>query len=1298
MGKNKVRLGGSKGERWAKGQSSNSNPSKHKHRNAAKSKFFNHASTDGNSKLTSAALLRHDASQGIGRLTATDIDLGSEAGNDANEAVMEATAMTHKTFDTFASDWSGCTNLAFEKVIQKFKANNAGHKDMLAVLAAVTEIIKAEGGKETETEYFAALMTTLEVSTDDASLAAVVRLLSLVIKKVPHPVLISRFSQINTLLMATLSSHSQSANVSLLRGILGCLSVLLRVQPSSNWALPETAHTLSSLLSFTGHPKPKIRKAAQHSVVSIVRGSDPSMVPHPSASQAANYCITTITASSPQDNAVLYMLTMLREILPALPRSATKNSCETILKLLTLGSSILVSTGFSALHGMFAGRPNVSCLPADMNGQLVTALYDYKPGLNDTGPMVAWLATMQEGVINLGINSPDLVESHLPRFCTAATECWLSDRAEVVRAAGLAVKAVLGEVGRGVGKVVGSRVVEILAEGVKYQYSGAWQTVLGVLVIVVEVIGANHPDSLTQLLRSLAQLRGSQNFSFEAEVDLVVGKAIAVMGPKSVLSAVPLNITGDETDYEFKSSWLLPVLRDNIRHTQLAFFSEYFLPLAAKCLARSQKSGQEGDKIGQKTYEVITYQIWSLLPGFCNCPTDLATSFKMVARILGVQLGARKEIRLDILTSLRHLIARNLESEENKSELARYSKNFLPILFNLYTTVPAGAEEAGQRLASLETIKMYFMISDTELVNTMFDRAMEKFKTETLQFTRDAVLDLLRSMLPHIEESRISVLYKETIAKVNSKDHKEQKKAYRVLEELCKCPSDACKQFTVTTLPSLQIQLLSSLSSASPSSQAPRLRCLISLISSLEEPHVDFALSVIPEAVLSIRAVNSKARAAAFSLLIVVGEALQRWTPPDTSQDTVVRRYMSALLAGLAGNPGLIHCTVLAVSRIYFQFRDLFPSDLTDQILHNILMLMSSASREVAGAALSFVKVFVTSTPILNSTKYVANIVKALVEMPEDCKRHFRVKTKYLLERLVRKFGWDYVSSLVPKSELKMHKRLKNMRKELARRARKMSEDSGADEEDFVTKSRHKTMEEILADSSDEDDEMFEEEAASNKIKDKKKKKSSQTWIQEGSEGIVDLLSPTAAQAVSSTNPKTPKSDAEKAKKNNSGFKINSDGKLVINDDDSDEEQPKKRRLMTGLDSDSDEETFDTLVSNKKRKLSSEAGSMKSGKSVVSGKSTFSKYTTGGSGIHRDLKSEPGSEYRSKKGRGDVKRAGKADPYAYIPLSHKALNKRKAVKAKGQFSSVINAAKKGASKGNKARVKDVKHLMKKMKV
>ena len=46
MGKNKVRVKNkSKGERWAKGQSSNSNPSKTKHRTAAKSRFFGQSST-----------------------------------------------------------------------------------------------------------------------------------------------------------------------------------------------------------------------------------------------------------------------------------------------------------------------------------------------------------------------------------------------------------------------------------------------------------------------------------------------------------------------------------------------------------------------------------------------------------------------------------------------------------------------------------------------------------------------------------------------------------------------------------------------------------------------------------------------------------------------------------------------------------------------------------------------------------------------------------------------------------------------------------------------------------------------------------------------------------------------------------------------------------------------------------------------------------------------------------------------------------------------------------------------------
>ena len=73
-----------------------------------------------------------------------------------------------------------------------------------------------------------------------------------------------------------------------------------------------------------------------------------------------------------------------------------------------------------------------------------------------------------------------------------------------------------------------------------------------------------------------------------------------------------------------------------------------------------------------------------------------------------------------------------------------YAKNFLPILFNLYVGVPAGSEEAGQRLAAFETAKLFYQISDPSMVNAMFDKALQMHKGETVLFTRDAVMDLLR--------------------------------------------------------------------------------------------------------------------------------------------------------------------------------------------------------------------------------------------------------------------------------------------------------------------------------------------------------------------------------------------------------------------------------------------------------------------------------------------------------------------------------------------------------------------------
>jgi len=55
-------------------------------------------------------------------------------------------------------------------------------------------------------------------------------------------------------------------------------------------------------------------------------------------------------------------------------------------------------------------------------------------------------------------------------------------------------------------------------------------------------------------------------------------------------------------------------------------------------------------------------------------------------------------------------------------------------------------------------------------------------------------------------------------------------------------------------------------------------------------------------------------------------------------------------------------------------------------------------------------------------------------------------------------------------------------------------------------------------------------------------------------------------------------------------------------------------------------------------------------------------------------------EFRPKH---DVKKRGEPDPYEYLPLEFRSLNKRKQAKLKGRFKHVLEGARKGAKRGEK---------------
>lgn len=124
---------------------------------------------------------------------------------------------TVKTFQTFASNYSSCSNVSFKKLLTGFRASSDLHKEMLAILSALTEIIRERGGNESSTEYFLLLISQIEAATEERDIIAGVALLSMGIKSVPAPVLRKRFSETAETLQQLLQRFIESSNQSVIR-------------------------------------------------------------------------------------------------------------------------------------------------------------------------------------------------------------------------------------------------------------------------------------------------------------------------------------------------------------------------------------------------------------------------------------------------------------------------------------------------------------------------------------------------------------------------------------------------------------------------------------------------------------------------------------------------------------------------------------------------------------------------------------------------------------------------------------------------------------------------------------------------------------------------------------------------------------------------------------------------------------------------------------------------------------------------------------------------------------------------
>lgn len=234
-----------------------------------------------------------------------------------------------------------------------------------------------------------------------------------------------------------------------------------------------------------------------------------------------------------------------------------------------------------------------------------------------------------------------LAISSLPKIFTTLTQLWLSQKTEITTAATHALEILLRDA---VAPACASlqlvqqydsklaKCFGLLEQGLSYQYHNVWHQVLHIIKVMFEVGGGNCKESFISCLKSLAELRDSYKFSYNNELEHAVGAAIRSMGPEAVFNVISLKKPNGQLNLD--RSWLLPVLKENVKGSTLKYWTDEILPLAMACQKQSVKLAELNDGIGAHSSELLYLQLWNLLHSFSNNPTDIKDSFKVDYLIL----------------------------------------------------------------------------------------------------------------------------------------------------------------------------------------------------------------------------------------------------------------------------------------------------------------------------------------------------------------------------------------------------------------------------------------------------------------------------------------------------------------------------------------------------------------------------------------------------------------------------------------------------------------------------------------
>jgi ribosomal RNA-processing protein 12 len=684
--------------------------------------------------------------------------------------------------------------------------------------------------------------------------------------------------------------------------------------------------------------------------------------------------------------------------------------------------------------------------------------------------------------------------------------------------------------------------------------------------------------------------------------------------------------------------------------------------------------------------------------------------------------------------------ATKAEAEANLAVLAKFAKPFLSRLFNVARELAPERREL-----VLQTVTAYASIADGGLVNELLQRTLKLLlnKAKELNAVRNASEDEVKvksnagaSLTPaqikvnKIEECSDAVHVLCDIATAlspfashdnirrflqcvnpflkNSRDSSSQKKAYRAIATVCAFH----EEFVQQNWSQVVDMVTTSHEQCHSAALRSRLQCLKQVVvhvpKLLTNPELLEKLpELLMEAVLATKESNQKTRHAAFDVLVSLGHRmLNTQVDPSqlaisdasrTSSHPLMAEYFCMVVAPLARtHPHIQSAAVLALSTLLYTFSSHIPTTTVTDLLDTMtLLLQQQKGAEVIKSVLGFIKVATLRLGPQIMDEHMPKLVPAVCKWVDG--HRFKGKIKTLFEIFVRKFGLDRMREVTPRSHIKLvtyinkqKERERRIKAEMwkanrkdARREKNLSklQDKGSSSNAVI-----EDFEDIMGGSDGEDDGQSSSRGRGRNTDTTmgsagapthgRKGKRAAAAAASGAQALyiadeeVDFMDQGVVRKVVTSNGRRSDRKAVSETTSADGTKYSEDGKLVFpgllgdSDDEDDSRRGRAGRQAPAYDSDGDDDDNDdaqaapnTHVRKSKRKTP-EPDALLSGQL-----------------------------YRSRRGGGDMRRAGALEPFAYHPLSGAMMNRRTKKRATRDFENMLQAAKSGSKAGRKAKGK-----------